>query len=329
MSIEMRKLGSNGPAISALSLGCMGMSGMYGPADEAESLATIRAAVDGGINYLDTGDFYGMGHNEMLIGRALKEIPRDKVLIGVKFGALRSPKGDWVGYDARPAAVKNFLAYSLRRLGTDYIDLYQPARVDRMVPIEDTAGAIAEMIQAGYVRHLGLSEASSASIRKAHAVHPVAALQYEYSILTREVERELLPTIRELGIALVAYGVLSRGLLSDSLSANLAPGDFRAHSPRFSKDNLGKNLALRDAMGAIAKEKGCSVAQLAIAWVLAQGDDVIALVGARRRDRLQEAMGALNVKLSAEDLAKLAQAVPAEAVAGERYPAQAMAMLNG
>jgi aryl-alcohol dehydrogenase-like predicted oxidoreductase len=329
MSIEMRKLGSNGPVISALSLGCMGMSGMYGPADEAESVATIRAAVDSGINYLDTGDFYGMGHNEMLIGRALKEIPRDEVLIGVKFGALRSPKGDWVGYDARPAAVKNFLAYTLKRLGTDYIDLYQPARVDRMVPIEDTVGAIAEMIQAGYVRHLGLSEASAATIRKAHAVHPVAALQYEYSVITREVESELLPTIRELGIALVAYGVLSRGLLSDSLPTSLAPSDFRAHSPRFSKDNLGKNLALRDRMGVIAKEKGCSVAQLAIAWVLAQGNDVIALAGARRRDRLQEAVGALNVKLSAEDLTKLAKAVPSEAVAGERYPAQAMAMLNG
>ncbi|HEX4227660.1 MAG TPA: aldo/keto reductase [Bryobacteraceae bacterium] len=325
----MRKLGSNGPVISALSLGCMGMSGMYGPADEAESVATIRAAVDSGINYLDTGDFYGMGHNEMLIGRALKEIPRDEVLIGVKFGALRSPKGDWVGYDARPAAVKNFLAYTLKRLGTDYIDLYQPARVDRMVPIEDTVGAIAEMIQAGYVRHLGLSEASAATIRKAHAVHPVAALQYEYSVITREVESELLPTIRELGIALVAYGVLSRGLLSDSLPTSLAPSDFRAHSPRFSKDNLGKNLALRDRMGVIAKEKGCSVAQLAIAWVLAQGNDVIALAGARRRDRLQEAVGALNVKLSAEDLTKLAKAVPSEAVAGERYPAQAMAMLNG
>lgn len=307
----------------------MGMSGVYGPSDEAESLATIRAAVDNGINYLDTGDFYGMGHNEMLIGRALKDIPRDKVLIGVKFGALRSPKGDWVGYDARPAAVKNFLAYTLKRLGADYIDLYQPARVDRGVPIEDTVGAIAEMIQAGYVRYLGLSEASPATIRKAHATHPVAALQYEYSIITRDVESELLPTIRELGIALVAYGVLSRGLLSDSLPANLSPGDFRAHSPRFSKDNLSKNLALRDAMGAIAKEKGCSVAQLAIAWVLAQGEDIIALAGARQPERLREALGALSFRLSAEELARLAKAVPADAAAGERYPAQAMAMLNG
>ena len=329
MSIEMRKLGTKGPAISALSLGCMGMSGMYGPADEAESLATIRAAVESGANYLDTGDFYGMGHNEILIGQALREIPREKVMIGVKFGALRSPKGDWVGYDARPAAVKNFLAYTLTRLGTDYIDLYQPARVDRAVPIEDTVGAIAEMIQAGYVRHLGLSEASPATIRKAHKVHPVAALQYEYSILTRDIESEILPTIRQLGIALVAYGVLSRGLLSDNLPATLSPGDFRAHSPRFSKDNLSKNLTLRDAMGRIAKEKGFSVAQLAIAWVMAQGDDIIALAGARRQDRWQEALGALEVRLSKEDLDKLAQAVPAEAVAGERYPAQAMAMVNG
>jgi aryl-alcohol dehydrogenase-like predicted oxidoreductase len=329
MTIEIHKLGTNGPAISALSLGCMGMSGMYGPADEAESLATIRAAIDSGVNYLDTGDFYGMGHNEMLIGRALREIPRDKVLIGVKFGALRSPKGDWVGYDARPAAIKNFLAYTLTRLGTDYIDLYQPARVDRRVPIEDTVGAIAEMVQAGYVRYLGLSEASSATIRKAHAVHPVVALQYEYSILSRDIETEILPTIRELGIALVAYGVLSRGLLSDNLPANLSPVDFRAHSPRFSKDNLSKNLALRDALAEIANEKGCSVAQLAIAWVLAQGGDIIALAGARRPDRWQEALGALKVQLTRPDLEKLTQAVPAEAVAGERYPAPAMAMLNG
>ncbi|QDA61442.1 aldo/keto reductase [Hymenobacter jejuensis] len=328
-----RTLGRVAEPVSALGLGCMGMSGMYGPADESESLATIEAALEAGITLLDTGDFYGMGHNEMLIGKALASSSlRDKAMLSVKFGALRDPKGNFVGYDARPAAVKNFVSYSLKRLGVDYIDIYRPARVDPNVPIEETVGAIADLIQAGYVRYLGLSEVSANTIRRAHGVHPVVDLQIEYSVMTRSVEADILPTLRELGIGMTAYGVLSRGLISNTTqSATLASSgqpDFRANLPRFQGENLKHNLALVDALAAIAETKGASVAQLAIAWVLAQGNDIVPLIGARRRDRLTEAIGALALSLTPADLALIEAAVPPTAAAGDRYPAAQMAHLD-
>lgn len=330
MTINTRSLGSTGPTVSAIGLGCMGMSDLYGPADEAESIATIHAALDAGVTLLDTGDFYGMGHNEMLIRRALEGRRREDVVISVKFGAQRGPDGQWLGYDARPQAVKSALAYTLRRLGTDYVDVYRPARLDPNVPIEDTVGAIAEMIGAGYVRHLGLSEMGAETIRRAHAVHPVADLQIEYSLLSRGIEGEILPACRELGVAVTAYGVLSRGLLSGhwSRERGSAPGDFRAHSPRFQGENLERNLALVEALRGVAEARGATVAQAAIAWVLSRGEDVVPLVGARRRDRLDEALGALELELSAEDLATIERAVPAGAAAGERYAPQQMAMLD-
>jgi aryl-alcohol dehydrogenase-like predicted oxidoreductase len=328
--MQIRSLGSAGPSASAIGLGAMGMSGMYGEADRAESIATVHAALDAGINLIDTGDFYGMGHNELLISEALRTRNRDEVLISVKFGAQRGPDGGWLGYDARPAAVKTALAYSLNRLGTDYVDVYRPARLDRSVPIEETVGAIAEMVEAGYVRNIGLSEVGAETIRRAHAVHPIVDLQIEYSLISRGIEQEILPVCRELGIALTAYGVLSRGLISGhwSRERESAPGDFRAHSPRFQGDNLEHNLGLVDALRDVAEERGVSVAQIAIAWVLGRGDDIIPLIGARRRDHLEEALGALEVELGPEDLARIEEAVPPGAAAGERYPAQAMAVLD-
>lgn len=307
----------------------MGMSGMYGPSDRAESVATIHAALDAGIDLLDTGDFYGMGHNEMLIGEALKNVPRDKVLISVKFGALRDPGNGWGGNDTRPAAVKNFLGYTLQRLGVDHIDVYRPARLDPNVPIEDTIGAIADMVKAGYVRHIGLSEVGPETIRRAAAVHPIADLQIEYSLISRGIEDAILPTCRELGIGITAYGVLSRGLISGHWDKDSArKGDFRAMSPRFQAGNVDHNLALVEALRGIAERKQVSVAQLAIAWVAAQGEDIVPLVGARRRDRLQEALGSLDVSLSADDLATIEAAVPKGAAAGDRYAAAQMAHLD-
>ncbi|MEA2560598.1 MAG: hypothetical protein QOH06_2102 [Acidobacteriota bacterium] len=325
-----RTLGTHGPRVSALGLGCMGMSDLYGPSDEAESIATIHAALDAGINLLDTGDFYGMGHNEMLIREALRSRSREQVLISVKFGAMRDAAGGWVGVDTRPAAVKNFLAYTLRRLGTDYVDIYRPARVDPAVPIEETVGAISEMVKAGYVRHIGLSEAGSETIRRAQAVHPIADLQIEYSLFSRGIESGVLPTCRELGIGITAYGVLSRGLLSGHWSKERTGGarDFRAYSPRFQGENLDRNLSLVEALRSVAESKGVTVAQAAIAWVLSRGSDIVPLVGARRRDRLAESLGALDVDLTTDDLARIEQAVPAEAVAGDRYNEHAMAMLD-
>ena len=324
-----RKLGKSGPEVSVLGLGCMGMSDFYGPADRTESIATIHAALDAGITLLDTGDFYGMGHNELLIREALAGRNRDKVQISVKFGALRDPAMGWNGYDARPVAVKNFVTYSLRRLGVDYIDIYRPARLDPAVPIEDTVGAIADLVKAGYVRRVGLSEVGAETIRRAHAVHPISDLQIEYSLISRGIESEILPTCRELGIGITAYGVLSRGLISGHWStARRGERDFRQLSPRFQGQNLEANLALVERLRRAADEIGASVAQVAIAWVAAQGSDVVPLVGARRRDRLREALGALDVKLSPAALASLANAVPVGAAAGERYPATQLAHLD-
>lgn len=322
--MKHRKLGRGGPEVSAIGLGCMGMSDLYGPADRNESLETIRAAIDAGVTLLDTGDFYGMGHNEMLIREALDGGKRDNVLISVKFGALRDPAGAWLGVDCRPAAVKTFAAYSLRRLGVDHIDIYRPARLDPATPIEETIGAIGDLVKAGYVKQIGLSEVGSETIRRAHAIHPICDLQIEYSLISRGVEDEILPLCRELGIAITAYGVLSRGLISGHWSeARAGEKDFRGSSPRFKGENLKSNLALVEKLRSIAAAMGASAAQVAIAWVLAQGSDTIALVGARRRDRLAEALGALDLDLSTKDLADLAEAIPATAAAGERYdPAQ-------
>ena len=319
--MQTRTLGSTGPRTSQLGLGLMGMSDLYGPADRAESLATIHAALDAGISLLDTGDFYGMGHNEMLLGEALRGRPREQVQISVKFGALRDADGNWLGYDARPPAVANFAAYSLRRLGTDYLDIYRPARVDPAVPIEETVGAIVNLVRKGHVRHIGLSEVSGDTLRRAHLVHPISDVQIEYSMISRGIESGLLQTARELGVGITAYGVRSRGLISGHWSAQRAgEQDFRGlHSPRFQGENLTHNLALVERMRAIAQAKGISMAQLAIAWVLAQGLDIVPLVGARTRQRLQEALGANAVTLLPADLAALDAIAPPSAAAGGRY----------
>jgi aryl-alcohol dehydrogenase-like predicted oxidoreductase len=323
-------LGRNGPEVSVLGLGCMGMSpGIYGASDEAESIATLRAAVDAGITLIDTGDFYGMGHNEMLIRRALEGVPRQRLVYSVKFGALRAPDGGWGGNDGRPQAVKNFLAYSLRRLGTDYIDIYRPARLDPAVPIEDTIGAIADMVRAGYVRHIGLSEVGAATIKRAAAVHPICDLQIEYSLMSRGIEREILPTTRELGIAITAYGVLSRGILSGQVPASDSKGDIRVvRMPRYAQGNLEKNLALVDALAAIGREKGATAAQLAIAWARSRGPDIVPVIGARRRTQLEETLGALKPSLTADDLARIDAAVSPELTSGERYDPTQMAHLD-
>ena len=325
-----RRLGRQGPTLFPLGLGCMGMSDFYGPADRAESLATIHAALDAGVELLDTGDYDGMGHNELRLAEAQREVPRERALISVKFGALRDPRGDWIGFDGRPEAVRNFAAYSLRRLGVDYIDVYRLGRVDPKVPIEETVGAIARLIEMGYVRQVGLSEAGPETIRRACAVHPVADLQIEYSLLSRGIEAEILPTCRAHGVAITAYGVLSRGLLSGhwSPARSAAAGDFRAHLPRFSGGNLERNLALVEALRTIAAAHGATVAQLAIAWVLARGDDIVPLVGARRRAQLVEALGALALELGREVQAAIERAAPVESVAGERYPAPQLSHLD-
>lgn len=320
-----RRLGSNGAAVFPLALGCMGMSGMYGHADENESIATIHAALDRGVNLIDTGDFYGMGHNEMLIGRALKG-RRENVLLSVKFGGLRSPDGAWIGFDARPTSVKNFLSYTLTRLGVDYIDIYRPSRLDHSVPIEETVGAIAEMVEAGRVRALGLSEVGPETIRRARTVQPVSDLQIEYSLVSRGPEAKIFPLLKELGIGVTAYGVLSRGLLTGSKPAGRR--DLRAHLPRFMGENWTRNQGLVTALNKVSKERGVRPAQLAIAWVLAKDKNIVPIIGARTRLQLEESLAALEIELSPADIATIEQAVPSSEVAGSRYPDPQMKQLD-
>jgi aryl-alcohol dehydrogenase-like predicted oxidoreductase len=328
--MNTRTLGSAGPTVSSIGLGAMGMSDLYGPADEGESIATIHAAIDAGVTLIDTGDFYGSGRNELLIAKALKDRDRDAVTLSVKFGALRDPAGGWGGVDGRPAAIKNFLANSLTRLASDHVDIYRLARLDPQVPIEETIGAIAEMVQAGYVRHVGLSEVGPQTIRRAAAVHPISDLQIEYSLLSRGPEVEIIPVLRELGIGMTAYGVLSRGLLSGHWSPQRAldPHDFRAMAPRFQGENLERNLALVERLRGVAQEQGGTVAQVAIAWALARGEDIVPLVGARRRERLHEALGALEVRLDDDVVARIEDALPVGAAAGARYADAQMAHLD-
>ena len=326
---SFRRLGATGPTVFPLALGCMGMSGMYGASDEAESIRAIHAAVDGGVTLLDTGDFYGMGHNEMLVGRALRELgsaAREKVQVSVKFGALRAPDMSWLGFDGRPAAVKNFLSHSLTRLGVDHIDIYRPARLDGAVPIEETVGAIAEMVTAGYVRHVALSEVGVETARRAQVVAPVCDVQLEYGLASRGIEEKILPGLREMGIGVTAYGVLSRGLLSGSVPQ--AKGDFRARLPRFTGENLAKNQVLAQALKELAEGRGVTAVQMAIAWVLAKGEDIVPVIGSRKVAQVNEALGALDVQLSAEEIARLEAAVPASEIAGSRYDPHQMAMLD-
>ncbi len=328
--MQTRQLGNSGPRVSAIGLGCMGMSEVYGHADESESIATIHAALDAGINLLDTGDFYGMGANEMLLRKALQGRPRSEFLLSVKFGGMRDPSNAFIGFDGRPNAVKNYLSYSLKRLGTDYVDIYRPSRVDPAVPIEETVGAIADMVKAGYVRYIGLSEAGADTVRRANAVHPIADLQIEYSLFSRGIESSIFPTCRELGVGITAYGVLSRGLLSGHWSKGpTADGrDMRIHMPRFSGDNVDRNLSLVDSLRGIARSYGCSVAQLAVAWVLSRGSQIVPVVGARTREQLKETLGATDVVLSADGRSLIEEAVPAGSVAGERYAPQQMRTLD-
>ncbi|MGP4102970.1 aldo/keto reductase [Nonomuraea sp. KM90] len=332
MTIGTRKLGTTGPEVSLIGLGAMGMSDLYGQADEAESIATLHAAFDAGLTLVDTADFYGAGANELLIARALKERRRDEIVLSVKFGSRRTPDGGFqpVPYDVSPAAVKDRLAYSLRRLNTDYIDIYRPARLNPDIPVEETVGALEEMRQAGFIRHIGLSEVGARTLRRAAAVAPISDLQIEYSLLSRGPETSIIPALRELGIGLTAYGVLSRGLLSGHWTAarHLDAGDFRAHSPRFQGENLRANLRLVEALGRVAERLGATTGQVAIAWVAAQGDDIVPLIGARRRERLAESLGVVDLVLDAGSRAEIEAAVPAGSAAGERYAAPLMATLD-
>jgi len=303
----------------------MGMSGMYGPAEETESIATIHAALDAGVTLLDTGDYYGAGHNELLIGRALRD-RRDHALVSVKYGALRSPDGSWIGMDTRPAATKNFVAYSLTRLGLDHVDIYRPGRLDPNVPIEETIGAIADLVKGGYVRAIGLSEVGPETVRRANAVHPISDLQIEYSVISRGPEKTIFPVLAELGIGVTAYGVLSRGLLSGSQPKS--PTDFRVHLPRFTGENRERNQRLIETLQTLAAQKKVSASQLAIAWVLAKGTTIVPVIGARTRTQLAESLGALHVTLMPSEIIEIEDAIPATAVAGTRYGEQQMQILD-
>lgn len=325
MLYSKRKLGNTGPEVFPIALGCMGMSGLYGGTDEGESIATIHEALDRGINLIDTGDFYGMGHNELLVGRAIKGRRRE-ALLSVKFGALRGPDGSWGGFDSRPAAIRNFLAYSLTRLGVDHIDIYRPARLDPQVPIEDTVGTLADLVKAGYVRYVGLSEVGPETIRRANAVHPIVDLQIEYAIITRKPEQSLFPVLQELGIGATVYGVLSRGLLAGSKPGG--PGDFRAHMPRFTAENRGQNDRLIAALNGLAQRRSVTPVQLAVAWVMSKQDFVVPVMGARTRVQLHDVLGALEVQLSKRDLDEIESAISPDSVAGTRYDARQMQMLD-
>ena len=329
-ALKSRTLGKSGPTVSALGLGAMGMSDFYGPADRTESIATLKAALDEGMTLIDTGDFYGSGHNELLVAEALRGRRRDDVVLSVKFGALRDPRGGFIGVDLRPASIRNFLAYSLKRLDTDHIDIYRPARMPPGTNVEEVIGTLAQLVKEGFIRHIGLSEIGAETLRRAAAVHPIVDLQIEYSLASRGIEADILPTARKLGVGITAYGVLSRGLLSGHWTPDraLAQGDFRAHSPRFSGSNLAQNLGLVEALRQVARRKGITVAQAAIAWVLSRGDDIIPLIGARTRERLDEALGAAEITLTKPELEEIARAVPAEAVAGDRYPDHSMRELD-
>jgi aryl-alcohol dehydrogenase-like predicted oxidoreductase len=325
MQNKMRKLGASGEMVFPIALGCMGMSGMYGPTEERESLATIQMAIESGVNVLDTGDFYGMGHNEHLIAKAIQS-QRNKVLLSVKFGALRGPDGAWLGFDSRPTAVKSSLAYSLNRLGVDCIDIYRPARLDPKVPIEETMGALSECVKAGYIRYIGLSEVGPETIRRAHAIHPIVDLQIEYSILSRSPEAAILPLLNELGISVTAYGILSRGLISQSRPA--ASGDNRAYLPRFRGENKSQNEKLIAKLKSLADGKGVTTSQLAIAWALAKGENIIATIGSRNRTQLKEALGALQIQLTTQEIQEIETQVPAGEVAGTRYDEHQMKALD-
>jgi aryl-alcohol dehydrogenase-like predicted oxidoreductase len=326
--MKTRQLGANGPTVSAIGLGCMGMSDLYGPAVDADSIETVRAALDAGITLFDSGDYYGGGHNEMLLRQALRGRKREEYVLSIKFGALRDPGGGWLGVDTRPAAIKNFLAYTLQRLGVEYVDIYRPGRLDPSVPIEESVGAMAEMVRAGYLKHVGLSEVGVQTLRRAHAVHPISDLQIEYSLFSREIEREILPACRQLGIGVTAYGVLSRGLLSGYWTRERQARDFRGILPRFQGENLERNLGLVEKLRGFATRRDATVAQVAVAWVLSRGADIVPLVGARRVDQLSESVKGVELGLTAEDLAEIERLIPPDAASGDRYDERGMAVLD-